>query len=58
MTTSELGHTGMLNRTQVSLMKTPELGHAEIPNRTQVSLMKMSELGQRTGIPHRTQRSL
>ena len=27
MTTSELGHTGMLNRTQVSLMKTSELDH-------------------------------
>ena len=40
MKTSELGHTGIPNRTQVSLMKTSELGHTGIPNRTQVSLMK------------------
>ena len=51
MKTSELGHTGIPNRTQVSLMKTSdtlvshtELGHTAIPNRTQVSLMKTSDL--------------
>ena len=45
MKTSEVGHMGILNRTQFSLMTTSELGHTGIPNRTQVSLMKPSELG-------------
>ena len=36
MKTSELGHTSIPNRTQVSLMKTSDFGHAGIHNRTQV----------------------